>query len=61
MVGVHAYTADCCSVGTLHGKSSAKLLSKIRARRSTSIPHPRVKNKFVWALVTSGSVGEMTD
>ena len=60
MVRVHAYTVDRCSVATLQGKSSAKLPSRIWARRSSSIPHPWVKNKFVWALVTSGSVGETT-
>ena len=37
------------------------MVEKIRAPCNSSISHPRVKNIFAWALVTSGSIGETTE
>ena len=58
MASVRAYIVDRCSVDNSHGEEQWQVTLKIWAPPVSSISHPRAKNIFVWAIVTSGSVGE---
>ena len=59
MASVRAYIVDRYSLIAHRVKSSDKLQSELHLFRQSG-SHPRAKNIFVWALVTSGSVGETT-